>query len=297
MKKIINLINGFCMALADSVPGVSGGTVAFLMGFYDRFINSLNDLISGSKEERKTAFFYLINLGIGWAAGFVLAVSILSNAFEAHIYAVSSLFIGFIIFAVPLVVSEEKESLKKHPVHSLFILAGIALVALITYFNPAGNGSGFNVENLGPAMYLYIFAAGAAAVSAMVLPGISGSTIILIMGLYMPVINGIRDLLHLDFHALPILIAFGLGIIAGAISVVKLLRMALEKHRAALVYSVIGMMIGSIYAIAMGPETLEVPQPHMELGSFSIIFFLIGGVIIWGMQIMKKLLEKKNISD
>ena len=55
MKKIITFIHGFCMALADSVPGVSGGTVAFLLGFYDRFVDSLDDLISGTKEKRIAA--------------------------------------------------------------------------------------------------------------------------------------------------------------------------------------------------------------------------------------------------
>lgn len=52
MKVVIDMIRGFCMAMADSVPGVSGGTIAFLMGFYDKFINSLNDLISGKKLKK-----------------------------------------------------------------------------------------------------------------------------------------------------------------------------------------------------------------------------------------------------
>ena len=74
MKKLITLLHGFCMALADSVPGVSGGTIAFLMGFYDNFIGSLNALISGSKQERIQAVKYLIKLGIGWVIGFCSSV-------------------------------------------------------------------------------------------------------------------------------------------------------------------------------------------------------------------------------
>ena len=57
---IIQFIRGFCMALADSVPGVSGGTIAFLLGFYDKFIDSIDDLLTGTKEERKDAFVFLI---------------------------------------------------------------------------------------------------------------------------------------------------------------------------------------------------------------------------------------------
>ena len=59
-------IGGFCMALADSVPGVSGGTVAFIMGFYDQFIGSVHDLAFGKMEDKKKAIAYLIKLGIGW---------------------------------------------------------------------------------------------------------------------------------------------------------------------------------------------------------------------------------------
>ena len=70
------------MALADSVPGVSGGTIAFLMGFYDKFIGSLNALISGTKAERIDALKYLVKLGIGWAVGFCSSVLVLANVFE-----------------------------------------------------------------------------------------------------------------------------------------------------------------------------------------------------------------------
>ena len=107
MKKIITFIHGFCMALADSVPGVSGGTVAFLLGFYDRFVDSLDDLISGTKEKRIAALRYLIKLGIGWGIGFLSAVLVLANVFESHIYLISSLFMGFILFAIPVVIMEE----------------------------------------------------------------------------------------------------------------------------------------------------------------------------------------------
>ena len=64
MDYLINAFRGFGMALADSVPGVSGGTIAFILGFYDKFINSLDDLVYGDKEKKKKAIFFLIKLGI-----------------------------------------------------------------------------------------------------------------------------------------------------------------------------------------------------------------------------------------
>ena len=97
---IIQFIRGFCMALAESVPGESGGTIAFLLGFYDKFIDSIDDLLTGTKEERKDAFVFLIKLGIGWISGFVIAVLILTSVFESHIYYISSLFIDIAPFSI-----------------------------------------------------------------------------------------------------------------------------------------------------------------------------------------------------
>lgn len=135
MKKfIINIIQGFSMALADSVPGVSGGTIAFVLGFYDKFINSLNALIS-KNGDKKDAIKFLIKLGIGWLIGMASASLILSNLFETHIYQISSLFIGFIIFAIPLIIKEEKENLKGKYKWLIFTVIGIVIVSVITYLN------------------------------------------------------------------------------------------------------------------------------------------------------------------
>ena len=83
---IVRMIQGFLMALADSVPGVSGGTVAFILGFYEKFIGSLNDLLATSKEKRKEAVVFLIQLGIGWVVGMILAMLFITAIFERNIY-------------------------------------------------------------------------------------------------------------------------------------------------------------------------------------------------------------------
>ncbi len=295
MKNLIDSFRGFCMALADSVPGVSGGTVAFILGFYDKFINSLNNVISGSKEERIDAIKFLAKLLAGWAVGMILAVLFLSSAFESHIYAVSSLFLGFIIFAIPVIIKEEKESLVGKYKYLIFTVIGIAIVSAITYFNPiSGSGTSADVNSLNFGLIMYIFVCAMIAISAMVLPGISGSTLLLIFGLYIPIINAIKEFLHLNLNYLPVLIIFGLGVITGILLVIKLIKMALEKFRPQTIYLIIGLMIGSLYAIVMGPTTLEVPQDPMSIGTFSIIFFAIGGAIIFGLQKLKDVLEKKE---
>ena len=107
---ILNFIRGFCMALADSIPGVSGGTIAFILGFYDEFVNALNNIISGSKIERINGFKFLSKIGIGWISGFILSVLFITNIFEKNIYEISSLFLGFIISSIPLIIKSEKKN-------------------------------------------------------------------------------------------------------------------------------------------------------------------------------------------
>ena len=293
---IINFIRGFFMALADSVPGVSGGTIAFLLGFYDNFINSLNALVSrkSSKEEKKTSIIFLLILGIGWVTGFLLSMIILSSIFEKEIYKISSVFIGFIVLAIPIVIKEEKESIKGKYTNIIFTIIGIVIVAAITYFNPAG-GNGFNLslDSISIGLGLYVFFVGMIAISAMVLPGISGSTLLLIFGLYVPIVNAIKETLKLNLSYLPILFIFGFGVIFGIVSVIRLLKYLLENYRSQVIYLILGLMIGSLYAVFMGPTTLETPKDPMTFKTFSIIYFIIGGAVIFALQQLKVFFEKR----
>lgn len=298
MNYLINGFRGFCMALADSVPGVSGGTIAFILGFYDKFINSLDDLAFGDIEKKKKAFFFLIKLAIGWVIGMILAVLVLTNLFESHIYQVSSVFIGFILFSIPLIAREEKDSLKGKYYNIIFMIIGILIVALITYFNPiSGESNVVDISNLNFGLALYIFVAAMIAISAMVLPGISGSTLLLIFGLYIPIISAIKEFLHLNFSYLPALIVFGLGVIFGIILVIRLIKIALKKYRSQSIYCILGLMIGSIYAIIMGPTTLDATTAPLSFSTFSILAFLLGGVIILGLEKVKVILKKKKIQE
>lgn len=284
-------INGFCMALADSVPGVSGGTVAFIMGFYDCFIGSIHNLVFGSWEEKKQALKYLIKLGIGWVIGMGLAVLVLSALFESHIYVVSSVFIGFIAGAIPLIVKEEKDSFRQFGRGFLFALLGIVLVVGISWLNGRTGNSAMNLGNFSAMTGIQLFFIGMIAISAMFLPGISGSTLLLIFGAYIPVITAVKGVLSLQLSYLPCLVFFGCGVLVGAVTVVKGIKVCLERFRVQTIYAILGMMIGSFYAIVMGPTTLETPQPMLQPGSFHVIACLVGVVLVLGMQWAK---EKRN---
>lgn len=298
MNYIINIMRGFCMALADSVPGVSGGTIAFILGFYDKFINSLDKLVYGVKKEKKEALKFLLKIGIGWVVGMGAAILVLTKLFESNIYEVSSLFIGMILLSIPLIIKTEKECLKGKYINIIFVLIGISIVSLITYFNPmSGEESAINISSINIGLGIYIFIAAMCAISAMVLPGISGSTLLLIFGLYIPILSAIKELLKFNFKYLPAIIIFGIGLLFGIILVIKLVKIALEKYRSQTVYCILGLMIGSIYAIIMGPTTLEVPKKCLTLDTFNILFFVLGALIIFGLERLKKVLEKKKVEE
>lgn len=287
----MKVICGFFMALADSVPGVSGGTIAFLLGQYDNFINSLNYLVVGNKKKKIKAIRFLIQLMLGWVVGFILAVLLLTSIFEEHIYQVSSLFLGFILFSIPIVTREERNYFLGHGKNSIYMLVGILVVVLITYFNPtSGEESSIDLLNMSFGTAIYLFVAAMIAISAMVLPGISGSTLLLIFGLYVPVMNTIKSALSFQVEAFPPIIIFGLGILVGIVTVVRFVKIALEKFRSQTVYAIVGLMIGSLYAIVMGPTTLDTPQQAMTISTFSILFFVLGGGLIGGLQMLKKLI-------
>lgn len=286
---LINALRGLCMALADSVPGVSGGTIAFLLGFYDRFISSLDDLFHGRGQKRIAALKFLIQIGVGWTIGMGSAIIVLTRVFESHIYAVSSLFIGFILFAIPLVVQEEKETLRGQWKWLLFTVIGIVFVVAVSSFHSASDSA---VQGVGALAYVYL--GGVVAISAMILPGISGSTLLLIMGLYLPVMTAARRVMAFDMAALPTVLAFALGLCTGIVLVIRLLRYLMEHCRPQMIFLIVGLMLGSLYSVALGPTTLEPPKAALAPSNFSILFFLIGGAVILGLQAVKGSMMKKG---
>ncbi len=289
-----DMIDGFSMALADSVPGVSGGTVAFIMGFYDAFIGSIHDLVFGKKEEKKKAFFYLIKLGLGWIIGMVAAVLVLTSLFESHIYIVSSVFVGFIAGSIPLVIIEEKESFKKNiPSGIISLVIGAAVVFLISYYNGRTDTASMDLSAFSILLGIKLFFIGMIAISAMFLPGISGSTLLLIFGAYMPVMNAVREVLSLNLSYVPSLFLFGLGVLTGAATVVKIIKFALDRLHSQTMWAIVGMMIGSFYAIFMGPTTLTPPQSALTFFSFNWPGCIFGIFLVLAMEKAKYTSKRK----
>ncbi len=299
---LLNAFRGFCMALADSVPGVSGGTIAFLLGFYDEFIGSLNALVSKSntKEEKKKAIIFLLKMGIGWVIGLLGAMLILSEIFESHIYVVSALFFGLTFFAIPVVIREEFSSFKNNWKYIPFMLVGFAIVVGVSMLSSVIGGGGIAFEGFNIGIMLFTFIAGMVAISAMVLPGISGSTILLAFGVYVPTTNAIAAILKFEsFETVPYLIALALGIVAGIILVIKSVDRALKNYRSQSMFAIVGLMIGSLYAICQGPTTLDEPVDSLSFKIVSkdpmlIIPFIAGGFVLALLQFLRYVMEKKE---
>ena len=291
---LINLFHGFCMALADSVPGVSGGTIAFILGFYDKFLNSLHDLFGRDRAARLPALRYLAKLGAGWVIGMALAATVLAQVFDSGVYVLSSAFLGLTVASLPFILKEERETLRGHASSMLFAVAGVALVVGLVTLWGANIGGTLSLSDLQAWQYLYLFQTGMLAIMAMVLPGISGSTLLLVFGAYMPVITALHELMGLNLSVLPGLIVFGCGVLSGIALSIHFIRKALQQFRPQMVWFIIGLMLGSLYAIVMGPATLAVPQEPLSLATFSFPGFLGGVAVLGGLEAARHVLERRQ---
>lgn len=295
---MLNLMfGGLCMALADSVPGVSGGTILFILGIYDKFISSLNSLVSRDKINRRNGFKFLVKLGMGWIIGFCIGIYMVIPNFEYNIYKISSLFIGFIVFSISVIIKGQKENIVDKYHNIIFTVIGILVVVLITYFNPISSNSyniSFKYFDIG--LMIYIMLVAIIAVSAMVLPGISGSTLLLIFGLYLPIMKSVHNILNGNFSQMPIVLVFIVGLIIGIFSFTKLVKYLLQKYTSEMIYIILGLMIGSIYSIIMGPTTITGTYNYVPVNiyNFNVLFFILGGVLIGAIQYLKHLILKQS---
>ena len=281
---MLSAFHGLCMALADSVPGVSGGTIAFILGFYDDLLRALQGLFNGKGPVRRQSLRALLRFGIGWGVGMAACILALAELFELHVYFMCSLFLGLSAAAFPLVARAERGALRNTARYAPLALLGAALVVGLTLLREdAAVSLRVDFSELRVWPLLYLFVSGAIAVSAMILPGISGSTLLLIAGVYLPAMHALRQLLRLDFSGLPGILALGLG----AALAVRAIRAALRRFRSQMVWLILGLMAGSLYAIVMGPAGLQTPQTPVSLQTFSLPGFLLGAAVLLLLELLR----------
>lgn len=269
------------MACADSVPGVSGGTIAFILGVYDDLINNIKKLTSFDFSSLK----FLMPLGIAWIVGLLVANTVVVALLDEHIYELSSIFLGFIILSIPLTMKEDMELIKNNKNHIIFAVIGAVIVVLISYLSQSSTANDIVVGSATASQVIYVFVCGMIAVSCMLLPGISGSTVMMIFGIYFPLQQAIHAFFTLDFSVVPFLTVFGLGCILGFVVASRVISYVFEKYRSQTIYMIQGLLVGSIYAIIVGPVSLGVER--LTLSTFSIIAFLVGCIVMIGLEQIK----------
>lgn len=291
---LLTPFHGFCMALADSVPGVSGGTIAFILGFYDRFLASLAAVFGRDRAARSRALRYLLRLGAGWAVGMAASILALSRLFEANIYYMSSLFLGLTCASIPFIILAERPALRRLTC-APFLIPGAALVVGLTLLrSSAAAPVSISFSGFSPLSLFCIFLSGAAAVTAMVLPGISGSSILLITGVYLPALQAVRSFFGLHFAVLPGLCALGFGVLAGAAFSIHGIRAALCRYRSQMVWFILGLMLGSLYAIVNGPASVNAALPPLNADFFQFSAFLLGIFVLLALELMRRSMAQKR---
>ncbi|EOB9065181.1 DUF368 domain-containing protein [Staphylococcus aureus] len=267
--KWINILKGFAMGTSDLVPGVSGGTIALLLGIYNQFIASISGIFS---RRFWPSFTFLIPIIIGM----LLAMGSLSNLFNyllsQHHIPTMFFFGGLIIGIVPylLKISNYKTSFTTK--HYMMVIAGIAILIVITLMNNGDKHAGETLT-LSTGLIIKYFIAGMCASSAMLLPGISGSFMLLVFGVYGTVMLAISEVVKLNFTGLPILLAVGFGVLAGFIISSKIIQYYLTHHKLMTFALIIGFVVGSLFAVFPGLPT------NIVMWFVSLVVFIIGFIV------------------
>lgn len=248
-KKILLFLKGVAMGASDVVPGVSGGTIAFITGIYERLIHAIQSFNLKSlkllfKGEFKAVWenidgTFLVVLIAGILTSILSLAKLITHLLEAQPTYIWSFFFGLIIASTLFIARGVKWNWKS----SLFFVGFTILSFFITSpsLHPlAANGSLLNV-----------FISGAIAICAMILPGISGSFILLLLGQYEFILGSVIDL------NLPVLLTFALGAVIGIISFSHLLNWLFERYENMTLAALTGFMLGSLNKVWPWKNTLE----------------------------------------
>lgn len=260
-----NVFRGMAMGTSDIIPGVSGGTIAVLLGIYDQFINAISGITT---REWKKHVPFLLTLGLGM----ISAILILSHAVEwllvEYPEPTNFFFLGLIAGILPFLLKEANSHGTFKTKHIVVFLFGAVLVASMAFFKPVEVGN--PIETLTLMSIIGLFLAGASASMAMLLPGISGSFILLIMGVYHTAINAITSM------NLPIIFVIGSGIAFGFIFSSKGIRFLLASFPLLMYALILGLVFGSLFVVFPG---LTLILSNILLSSGTFILGLV--VAIW----------------
>lgn len=243
-----NLWKGFAMGTTDLVPGVSGGTIALLLGIYDDFIRSISRIFSKRFWE---SLKFLIPIGLGMVIAIGVLSKLINYLLSTHTVPTMFFFVGLIGGIIPYLLKTSKFKQTFSIQHYILLLLGIVIIVVITLLNNGDKHAGETLS-LNSGLIIKYFIAGMCASSAMLLPGISGSFMLLVFGVYGTVMFAISEFMSLNFAAIPVLLTVGLGVICGFLFSSKLIQYLLSYYTFLTYALIIGFVVGSLYAVFPG---------------------------------------------
>lgn len=235
MDFVVNIIKGAIIGIANIIPGVSGGTMALTLNVYDKLINAVGNFFKDFKKN----FFFLLPFGIGAGLGIIIFSSIIKYSLEHYNMIVNFLFIGLILGSVPLIYKNATS--EKFKISSIIsFLIALSLMVILSFLSVNDTSI---IKNLNLFNFIKLFICSLIAASAMILPGISGSLVLMILGCYTSVLTAITDL------NIVILIPVFLGVICGVIIGAKIIDLCLKKFKQATYFAILGLILGSLIPI------------------------------------------------
>lgn len=273
MKLINQILRGVVIGVANIIPGVSGGTMMVSMGIYDTLIHCITHLFSEFKQSIKT----LLPYAIGMVLGIVALASVLEFLFDAYPLPTYTAFIGLILGGLsPLLQKVDRKKL-----NALSIGVFVLFFALIVVMALTGDVTNPETLSLNVGQVLLLVVIGCIASATMIIPGVSGSMVLMLLGYYTPILNAINNLkdavFAFDFAAMinPVftLMPFGIGIVLGIFGVAKLIEWLLSRFPTPTYCGVLGLVIASPVAILLRANLTGVTAGIVVV---SLITFAIG---------------------
>lgn len=249
---IKSILKGMVIGIANIIPGVSGGTMMVSMGIYDKLIHCITHLFS----EFKKSVLFLLPIGVGMVIAIAASSFGLSWLFENLPIQTNLLFVGLILGGLPAVCNKLKGS-KVKPGH---IIAGVLFFALVAGMAAMGETDGNAADlSFGLVNVLKLFGVGVIASATMVIPGVSGSMVLMLMGFYHPVLESLKNFFKalgtMDINRMitecGILIPFGIGVLVGMFAIAKLVEIIFEKFPLYAYWAIIGLIVASPVAILL----------------------------------------------
>lgn len=263
---ISNIIKGMLIGGANVIPGLSGGTVAFILGIYSYLTEAIGNFFICSWDDKKKYFKFLMEISGGVILGIIILAKIIMFFYGNFKEESNFFFIGLVIISLKIILEENKEKLVNKSKVSIFI--GFIFIIFISYFIN-GNTSNANQNLLSQSHYIKLYFSGLLAGASMIVPGLSGSLILIILGEYENILNFIneREIIPLIF--------LGLGCIFGILLISKIIDFLLKNHKNIFIYFLIGMIGASIFSMIPNYESLfKISNIVSALFGISLVLFL-----------------------